>query len=359
MSSLRRAPRAVPCTGLIQRKKWLELINRPDLINPQTKPTSHIVCSLHFDKSMLKIIPRLKPDALPTKLLPNQPIYANTNEGCKDVSTQTEESFINVLSGVTEFPKTKSSEQTTSGYAQNDTTQKPLALPTARPRKRKLHGELEDSEEKRRKLQNDLHKIKEVNSKEPECYKRFSLKCEDEVSKRFVKLLEWQSKLKSKSKGKRYDLETKLFALNLHFSNPQTYRCLQTFIHLPSESVLQRFNMVVPPKFEDRILNFLSSKLKSMPDNAKYCTLCIDEMDLQKQLHYDTRRDEMIGHHNINGNITKEIASHGYVVMLRGVVVDWKQPIAYSFSASPKHYKELESWLDKIMIQILINMQKK
>ncbi|CAK1591187.1 unnamed protein product [Parnassius mnemosyne] len=110
--------------------------------------------------------------------------------------------------------------------------------------------------------------------------------------------------------------------------------------------------MVIPPKFEDRILNFLEAKLKSLPQNAKYCTLCIDEMVLKRHLYYDTKRDELIGLHNINGEVTKEVASLGCVLMLRGVVENWKQPIAYSFLASPKHYKELEPWLDEVILKL-------
>ena len=60
-----------PC----RRKKWLEVIGRPDLMN--TKPTSNCVCSLHFEKSMIKNIPQLNAEAVPTKLLPNQPSTSN------------------------------------------------------------------------------------------------------------------------------------------------------------------------------------------------------------------------------------------------------------------------------------------
>ncbi|KAJ8720699.1 hypothetical protein PYW08_006164 [Mythimna loreyi] len=107
--------------------------------------------------------------------------------------------------------------------------------------------------------------------------------------------------------------------------------------------------MVIPPKFDDRTLEFLTSKLKSMPSKAKYCNLSLDEMVLKRHLHYDTRRDEIIGLHNINGEVTSEIASHAW---LRGIVVNWKQPIAYSFLGSPKHYEELEQWLDEVILNL-------
>lgn len=42
-------------------------------------------------------------------------------------------------------------------------------------------------------------------------------------------------------------------------------------------------------------------------------------MVLKPHLHYDTKRDELIGLHNINGEVTKEVVSHGCVIMLQGV----------------------------------------
>ncbi|KOB76452.1 hypothetical protein OBRU01_05748 [Operophtera brumata] len=108
--------------------------------------------------------------------------------------------------------------------------------------------------------------------------------------------------------------------------------------------------MDIPPVFEDRTLEFISAKLKSMPQKARYCTLSIDEMVIKR--HYDTKRGEMIGLHNINGEVTPEIASHACVAMLRGIMVNWKQPIAYSFLGSPKYYERLELWLDAIILKL-------
>lgn len=73
-------------------------------------------------------------------------------------------------------------------------------------------------------------------------------------------------------------------------------------------------------------------------------------MVLNRHLNYDTKRDELNGLHNINGEVTKECD----VVMVRGVVINWKQPIVYPFVASPKYYKEIETWLDEVIFKLLI-----
>ncbi|XP_063382102.1 52 kDa repressor of the inhibitor of the protein kinase-like [Cydia fagiglandana] len=136
-----------------RRRTWLEIIGRPDLLTTQTKSASHVVCSLHFDKSMIKYVPQLKPDAVPTKSLLNQPSTSslNTNEDCKNVSTQTEESLINVLSAVTiEGPEEKSScVQTTSDNASDIATQTTQELSDTH-RKRKLRVEHKETAKKKK-----------------------------------------------------------------------------------------------------------------------------------------------------------------------------------------------------------------
>ncbi|KAJ8716501.1 hypothetical protein PYW07_003128 [Mythimna separata] len=80
-----------PSANEERRKTWVELIGRPDLARPETKPKSHYVCCLHFEKSAMIYIPQLRPDALPTKLLPSLPTTssASTEPKCKEMSTQT------------------------------------------------------------------------------------------------------------------------------------------------------------------------------------------------------------------------------------------------------------------------------
>lgn len=297
---------------------------------------------------MIRYKGHLLPKALPTISNPSASSLPTTSNSSnepksKESSTQTKYSTVNIISAVT----VKNADM------KSESVQTTEALSSDTPRKRKLEKKLKESKHKQRRLQNELDKIKnEVQSKDSKLFERFTFQTEDEVTKRFCRLIKWQSSLNNRCKGNRYDPEFKLFALNLHFSSPQTYRSLKTFLSLPSESTLHRFKMIIPPVIEDRTLEFLSAKLKSMPDNARHCTLCIDEMVIKRHLHYDTRRDEMIGLHNINGEVTPEIASHACVAMLRGIIVNWKQPIAYSFLGSPKHYERLELWLDEIILKL-------
>ncbi|KAL0850692.1 hypothetical protein ABMA28_006637, partial [Loxostege sticticalis] len=75
--------------------------------------------------------------------------------------------------------------------------------------------------------------------------------------------------------------------------------------------------MNIPPKLDDRVLDSLALKIKYLPDEAKFCTICVDEMTLKRNLYYDIKNDEVIGFHNVNGTTSPDIASNAYVIMLQ------------------------------------------
>ncbi|GBP86919.1 hypothetical protein EVAR_60901_1 [Eumeta japonica] len=52
-----------------RRKKWLDIIQRTDLIKPDLNPKSYVVCSKHFDKSSIIFTPKLKSDAVPSRIV--------------------------------------------------------------------------------------------------------------------------------------------------------------------------------------------------------------------------------------------------------------------------------------------------
>ncbi|XP_063547055.1 uncharacterized protein LOC134754645 [Cydia strobilella] len=136
----------------------------------------------------------------------------------------------------------------------NKMTQTALALSDKSPRKRKLKKELVIVKCQRKRLEQEVLKIeKELEAKNASLLSS----PEDEVAQRFMKLVEWQNKIKNKFKGNRYEAEFKIFALNLHYASPHAYRCLQTVLKLPSKSTLHRLKLKIPPKLDDRVLNSL------------------------------------------------------------------------------------------------------
>lgn len=104
-------------------------------------------------------------------------------------------------------------------------------------------------------------------------------------------------------------------------------------LSLPSISTLQRitYKCEIIPGLNDSLFNILMYKIKHFNDEAKECILCADEMCLKSNLYYLLNKDEIIGFNQTNNTKTYNPAKFAFVLMIRGINVNWKQPIAYFF----------------------------
>jgi hypothetical protein len=67
-----------------------------------------------------------------------------------------------------------------------------------------------------------------------------------------------------------------------------------------------------------------------MDENAKLCTISMDEMSLKVNIAYDSSKDEIIGLKDFrDGEKGTDLASSALVFMPRGVLEKWKQPFGY------------------------------
>lgn len=322
-----------------RRREWLVIIGREDLLyKEELNVKSYLVCASHFEESQMNIktLKLLREDALPSRQLPNQ---SQESASMCDVVIKSEPGS---PERVIELPALVSKATQTSKGS--------VAEFKDCPAKRKLRKDLQVSETKRRRLEQKIERIE----KEAEAKSALATPDpDDDISRRFQKLIEWQNKIKSKFKGNRFDSEYKTFALNLHYSSPHAYRCLQSALKLPSESTIRRLKLQIPPKLDEQVMHGLSLKLKSLPAEAKYCTLCVDEMVLKRNLFYEPKTDDMIGLQSVNGTVSAELASISFAIELQGMYVDWQQPVAYSFLASAEQYVELDAWLDDVIRKLI------
>ncbi|XP_073963693.1 uncharacterized protein [Choristoneura fumiferana] len=141
-----------------RRKEWCDLIGRPDLAGPNIKFGSHIICNRHFAKSEMTIIPRLNPNALPSRELPNHPstfkgIRYNKELDKIDNTTQTDGN--NMVDKCIQTTQKVNDEETQTTI---DTS------------KRKLTEELREEKKKTMKLQNEVEKLKELLKREKVFY---------------------------------------------------------------------------------------------------------------------------------------------------------------------------------------------
>lgn len=91
---------------------------------------------------------------------------------------------------------------------------------------------------------------------------------------------------------------------------------------LPSISTLKRWcrNIDFSEGILTSILNFMKTKGDSMTAADKFTMICFDEMNLDSRICYDAAKDKILGPH-----------SNVQVVMAKGIVKHWKQPIYYDF----------------------------
>ncbi|XP_061721788.1 52 kDa repressor of the inhibitor of the protein kinase-like isoform X2 [Cydia pomonella] len=149
-----------------QRNRWLEIIGRTDLIEKKDlKPRNYVVCSAHFEKDMIIQTPRLKPEALPTKYIPDVPTT------CPDKTTTDGTTQTNLDVNITSDNKnvsTYKTVETQTDEARNDTAQTSIGVSTGILRKRKLRTGIQDPEENKRKLELVKKKIMRLQKIEKE-----------------------------------------------------------------------------------------------------------------------------------------------------------------------------------------------
>ncbi|CAH2104760.1 unnamed protein product [Euphydryas editha] len=347
-----------------RRNEWLKVVGREDLLTKlvhDKKRLQYRICEDHFNKSCIKYSKNgtkkyLFDNAFPTLNLP-------TNDGACSSSNQCEYVFIQENQNIQVIPTTEVSsssnnplnkiDQTrdqTSCNIQTDPYKEPcenrsaqtaLYLSADTPRKRKLLLELREA--KKRKTYNLDSVTKE----------HFLKLCDKFLTKGMSQIIKWQVDVKTGYSGNRYSQDFKFFALMLHYSGPAVYRFLSKTLCLPSIVTLQKLVKPIGTKLDERLLFVLKTKVDRMESQEKICSVCVDCMSLKANLFYDIKNDRIVGFHEINGIQSKEPAKYVIVMMIRGIIHNWKQPIAHSFLSQCKNYPELNDWIDEIITSLL------
>ena len=142
-----------------------------------------------------------------------------------------------------------------------------------------------------------------------------------------------QVKLSSaKKKGRRYNDSFKAIPLSLHHISGKAYRFLAKLFNLPSKTTL---TMLVSKfasgcGFTEKSLYVLRQRVQQLPPGRKICTLLMDEISLKSHLFYDQKNDSIVGFEDYgDGKTSGAVANSALVLMDRGILHKWKQPIAY------------------------------
>lgn len=147
------------------------------------------------------------------------------------------------------------------------------------------------------------------------------------------------------SQGHRYNAKQKALALTLYKTmGMRAYTCLRNvFTHIPSTQNLHLALQKLPlsPGLNSFILRHLENISPKMSSKDKVCILMWDEVSIQSNLTYDTRKDIICGFEDWSNNRTNKVADHALVFMLRGLNTGWKMPISYNFCAKATNTAQL------------------
>ncbi|GFO33637.1 transposable element p transposase [Plakobranchus ocellatus] len=92
-----------------------------------------------------------------------------------------------------------------------------------------------------------------------------------------------------------------------------------------------------------------------MTSHEHLCAIVIDEMALKRSLQYDPINDEVEGLEDY-GRLgrTKLSAHNALVIMVRGTVGKWKQPLAYFLSKGPTKASLLQTIVEDAVKEVLL-----
>ena len=99
--------------------------------------------------------------------------------------------------------------------------------------------------------------------------------------------------------------------------------------------------------FSEKSLFVLKERVKLLSPAAKVCTLLMDEASLKSHLFYNASKDTLVGLEDYgDGKTSGLVANSALVLMVRGILQKWKQPVAYYLdnqSCDSNHLKEILS----------------
>mgnify|MGYP002803931165 FL=1 len=107
------------------------------------------------------------------------------------------------------------------------------------------------------------------------------------------------------------------------------------------------------PGFAQSALDAINTKVKTLNAEGRLCIISFDEMSLKSNVIYQSNTDELIGLEDLgDGNKTNSLATSAIVFMARGLVENWKQPLAYYLvnesCGSEKVKEKLEDVIKKV-----------
>ena len=123
----------------------------------------------------------------------------------------------------------------------------------------------------------------------------------------------------------------KAIAISIYHISGKAYRFLAKLLNLPSKkTITNAVSKFASSKFSEKSLYVRKQRVEVLEPSAKICALLMDEISLKANVYYDSSMDCVVGLEDFgDGQTSGQVAHSALVLMVRGVVCKWKQPVAY------------------------------
>ncbi|XP_026724779.1 uncharacterized protein LOC113491811 [Trichoplusia ni] len=101
-----------------------------------------------------------------------------------------------------------------------------------------------------------------------------------------------------------------------------------------------------------KLMAQIKKSAQKMKPEHKLCVVLFDEMSLKPNVTYNERKDRVSGFVTNGQDTQPEYADHAQVFMIRGLVKNYKQPVACTFSQSATKGPELAKQLKAVITEI-------
>lgn len=154
------------------------------------------------------------------------------------------------------------------------------------------------------------------------------------------------------SKGRRFTEDEKVLSLSLYKKSPKAYGLLYKYFTLPSIKAMKRLlaKLTICQGINSVIFEKIKKTIIKKDPSDRLCSLIFDEMSITPNVFYNVQKDALQG---FAYNNSLKFATHVLVFMVKGIKQNFKQPVAYYFTAGLNKF-DLKN-LVKIVIKQLIN----
>ncbi|GLV44630.1 hypothetical protein CBL_02860 [Carabus blaptoides fortunei] len=165
--------------------------------------------------------------------------------------------------------------------------------------------------------------------------------------------LQMRETQKSK-KLRRFTLDEKTMSLSLLKQSARSYDLLEKMFALPSRRTLNAFlgKITLRTGINKRLFAVLRTNVLKMIPLHRTCSLMFDEISLTPQLQYNERLDQIDGFVDDGLCRSQDFADHALVFMVRGVVKNWKQAVAFTLCESSTKSGLLQKLIKEVIVEL-------